>query len=74
MSRMAVKWNIPHFTYVGMSEVLADKSEFQMLTRLSFTLNLFAKFYIEVFKVSITTPYMFLAYSPISLTLPVYLT
>ena len=60
VSRMAVNWNIPHFTYVGMSEVLADKNEFQMLTRLSFTLNLFAKFYIEVFKVSSITTCMFM--------------
>ncbi|XP_053380189.1 atrial natriuretic peptide receptor 1-like [Mercenaria mercenaria] len=49
VSRMAASWNIPHITYVGTDESLGDKHEFSMLSRLSFTMNLFATFYIEVF-------------------------
>ena len=52
VSRMAVKWNLPHITYVGTAESLGNKEEFRMLSRLSFTMNVFAKFYMEVFKVS----------------------
>ncbi|WAR31767.1 ANPRA-like protein [Mya arenaria] len=46
---MAVAWNIPHLTYVGTDESLGDKTEFSMLSRLSFTVNMFAKFYVNVF-------------------------
>ncbi|WAR31543.1 GCY8-like protein, partial [Mya arenaria] len=49
VSRMAVSWNIPHITYVGTDESLGDKTEFSMLSRLSFTMNTFAKFYVDVF-------------------------
>jgi hypothetical protein len=46
---MAASWNIPHITYVGTDESLGDKQEFSTLSRLSFTMNVFALFYIEVF-------------------------
>ncbi|XP_060585634.1 atrial natriuretic peptide receptor 1-like, partial [Ruditapes philippinarum] len=49
VSRMAASWNIPHITYVGTDESLGDKQEFSTLSRLSFTMNVFALFYIEVF-------------------------
>ncbi|XP_052788739.1 atrial natriuretic peptide receptor 1-like [Mya arenaria] len=49
VSRMAVTWNVPHITYVGTDESLGDKKEFSMLSRLSYTMNEFSKFYIEVF-------------------------
>ena len=55
IGRLANNWNIPIFTYAGTSEVLANKTEFRTLTRLSFSLTLCAQFYVEVFKVS---PYM----------------
>ncbi|WAR31512.1 ANPRA-like protein [Mya arenaria] len=44
---MAVTWNVPHITYVGTDESLGDKKEFSMLSRLSYTMNEFSKFYIE---------------------------
>ena len=50
ISMMASSWNIPHITYVGTHKTLGDKNEFSTLTRLSYNMNLFAKFYIEVFK------------------------
>ena len=46
---MAVAWNIPHITYVGTDESLGNKVEFSMLTRLSYNMNVFAKFYVDVF-------------------------
>lgn len=49
VSRMASSWNIPHITYVGTDESLGNKQEFSTLTRLSFTMNVFARFYVEVF-------------------------
>ncbi|KAH3838481.1 hypothetical protein DPMN_111891 [Dreissena polymorpha] len=49
ISRMAVAWSVPHFTYVGMDVSLNNKREFSLLTRMSYTLNAFAKFYLEVF-------------------------
>ena len=53
IGRLANNWNIPIFTYAGTSEVLANKTEFRTLTRLSFSLTLCAQFYVEVFKVSL---------------------
>ena len=49
VSRMAVAWNIPHITYVGTDESLGNKVEFSILTRLSYNMNVFAKFYVDVF-------------------------
>lgn len=48
---MASSWDIPHITYVGTHESLGDKHEFPILSRLSYNMNLFAKFYIEVLNV-----------------------
>ncbi|KAH3829518.1 hypothetical protein DPMN_131514 [Dreissena polymorpha] len=45
---MAVSWNLPHITYVGSDEELGNKKEFALLTRMSYTMNSFARFYIEV--------------------------
>ncbi|XP_052249816.1 atrial natriuretic peptide receptor 3-like [Dreissena polymorpha] len=50
VSRMAVSWNLPHITYAGSDEELGNKKKFALLTRMSFTMNSFARFYIEVFK------------------------
>ncbi|XP_052212562.1 atrial natriuretic peptide receptor 1-like [Dreissena polymorpha] len=47
VSRMAVSWNLPHITYVGSDEELGNKKEFALLTRMSYTMNSFARFYIE---------------------------
>ena len=38
-------------TYGGTDEVLSNNTEFPTLTRLSYTLNDFAKFYFAIFKV-----------------------
>ena len=51
VSRMANHWNIPVMTYGGTDEVLSNNTEFPTLTRLSYTLNDFAKFYFAIFKV-----------------------
>lgn len=48
ISRMAASWSVPHLSYAGMDESLGNKNEFSLLTRMSFTLNAFAKFYVEV--------------------------
>ncbi|KAH3785097.1 hypothetical protein DPMN_163181 [Dreissena polymorpha] len=48
VSRMAVEWNVPHITYVGTDETLGNKNEYSMLTRLSYTMNVFADFYVHV--------------------------
>lgn len=52
IARLAADWNIPHITYGGNGEFLANKTEFATLTRLSSNLNSFGKFYFEVFRVS----------------------
>ena len=40
-------------TYGGTGESMANKLEFTTLSRLSYTMNEFAHFYIEVFKVTL---------------------
>ena len=52
VARLAAAWNLPHISYGGTSTTLGNKTEFTTLTRLSFTMSLFAKFYMEVFNVS----------------------
>ena len=53
IARLAAEWNIPHITYGGTGEFLGNKTEFATLTRLAYNLNSFAKFYLEVLKVSL---------------------
>ena len=53
VARLTAAWNIPHITYGGTSVALGNKTEFRTLTRLAYNLNKFAKFYMEVFRVSI---------------------
>ena len=50
-ARLTAAWDIPHITYGGTSEELGNKAEFKTLTRLSYNMNVFAKFYMDVFKV-----------------------
>ena len=52
VSRMAVSFNLPHITYAGTSDDLGNKKEFSMLSRISYTMDAFAKFYVQVLKVS----------------------
>ena len=49
---MAVSWNLPHISYAATDESLGNKREFSVLTRLSYTLDAFARFYIKIFNVS----------------------
>ncbi|XP_045198693.2 atrial natriuretic peptide receptor 1-like isoform X2 [Mercenaria mercenaria] len=48
VSRMAVSWNIPHFTYGGSDELLGNKLEFSMLTRTGLTVYAHINVYIEL--------------------------
>ena len=57
VSRMAVSFNLPHITYAGTSETLSNKKEFSMLSRISYTMDAFASFYMDVLDVSRTIPY-----------------
>lgn len=52
-ARMASSWKLPILTYGGTGESSADKTTFTTLSRLSFTMNQFADFYVEVFNVSL---------------------
>ena len=51
-SRMASSWKIPLMTFGGTGESSGDKKQFTTLSRLSYTMNTFAKFYVAVFNVS----------------------
>ena len=53
IARLTAAWKLPHITYAGTFEQLADKAEYSTLTRTAFNLNAFAKFYMEVLKVNV---------------------
>ena len=52
ISRMAVSFDLPHITYAGTSESLTNKKEFSRLSRISYTMDNFANFYMDVLSVS----------------------
>ena len=49
---MAVSFDLPHITYAGTSESLTNKKEFSRLSRISYTMDNFANFYMDVLNVS----------------------
>ena len=63
VSRMAVSFNLPHITYAGTSDDLGNKQEFSMLSRISYTMDAFAKFYVDVLNVSMNVKYLY--FSPL---------
>ena len=52
VGRLAAAWNLPVITYGGSSTALRNKTEFATLTRLAYTFDDFARFYIQIFEVS----------------------
>ena len=53
IGRLAAAWNVPAITYGGTSTSLGNKTEFTTLTRLAYTMDDFARFYIHVFEVHV---------------------
>ncbi|KAK6184927.1 hypothetical protein SNE40_007276 [Patella caerulea] len=50
VAHMAAKWNIPIITPAGSAGILADKTQFPTLTRLSFGMQEYAAFYLDLLK------------------------
>ena len=53
IGRLAAAWNVPAITYGGTSTSLGNKTEFTTMTRLAYTMDDFARFYIHVFEVRV---------------------